>query len=56
MKEHELDKNKYIPILMEIGQIMIDDDTDCMDLELTTPGGTVIFEITMRIEEVNNDD
>ena len=35
--EHKLDEDKYIPILMELGQIMVDDNTDNMELKISTP-------------------
>ena len=36
---------------MELGQVMIDADTDNIELELSTPRGTVVFEISMKVKE-----
>ena len=49
--EHKLDEDKYIPILMELGQIMVDDNTDNMELKISTPSGSIItFEIIMKLK------
>lgn len=48
--EHKLDEDKYIPMLMELGQIMVDDNTDNMELEISTPSGSIIFKIVMELK------
>ena len=58
-KEHKkmtLSNDKFIPVLMEIGNIMYENRTDTVELELSTPEGTVLFEITMRLKEESEDD
>lgn len=51
-----LSNDKFIPVLMEIGNIMYENRTDTVELELSTPEGTVLFEITMRLKEESEDD
>lgn len=46
-----MDKKKFMPVLIEIGHIMYKNHTDTVQVEVTTPGGTVIFEVTMRLKE-----
>ena len=47
----KVENKNYIQVFSEIGHVMCENDTDNVELEISTPGGTVIFEITMRIKE-----
>ena len=47
----KVDNKNYIKVFSEIGLIMYEHDTDTVELNLSTPYGTVIFEVTMRIKE-----
>lgn len=47
----KVDNDKFLPVLMEIGHIMYEHHTDTVEFELSNPYGTVIFEVTMRLKE-----
>ena len=48
-------KKDYIQIFSEIEHIMYENDTDVVELEISTPGSTVIFEITMILKEEDDE-
>lgn len=52
----KLDANKFMPVLIEIGHIMYENHTDNVEIEVSTPGGTVIFEVTMNLKEEDDDE
>ncbi len=47
----KIDNKSYIKVFSEIGLIMYEHDTDTVELNLSTPYGNVIFEVTMRLKE-----
>ena len=51
----KVDNKNYIQVFSEIGHVMYENNTDEVELEISTPGGTVIFEITMRLKEENDE-
>ena len=52
----EINKSKIRAGLTELCKIMYAQDAETVNIELSTPVGTIVFEITMSLKEELNDD
>lgn len=51
----KIDKQRYISTFVEIGNYMMENDTNNVDLEISTPLGTLVFDITIKVKEEDNE-